>query len=275
MKLSQPLWLLGFLLCLSSCDGPKPAAEEPSASTPGNQPVATKECHLVMGWDPWAPYQYEIAGGRVFGLDVDLISAVSAQTGCTLSFQKGTWSTLLESLKTGEVDLLAGATQTPERLDFARFTSPYRTEEFYLYLPVEQGPALTDQSLVSMLAGGARIGVVDSYIYGPAITALQDAPELGQQFHYAAMAETNFSRLLDGAVDALIEDRYVGAAIIRHKNLGERIARGDTHLTSSPVRIMVSRESVDENTFQALEASVLELRANGAIDKVLSLYGEP
>lgn len=142
-------------------------------------------------------------------------------------------------------------------------------------MAIDQQSELTGENLVSMVASGLRIGVVDGYVYGPAIMALQDAPELGQQFHYAAMAETNFARLLDGAIDAFIEDRYVGAAITRHKNLGSRIARGRTHLTSSPVRIMVSRASVNEDTFNALEASVLELSANGAIDKVLSLYGEP
>ena len=44
---------------------------------------------------------------------------------------------------------------------------------------------------------------------------------------------------------------------------------------SSPVRIMVSRASVDEAQFEQLNRSVAELQASGAIDKVLAQYRNP
>ena len=89
-------------------------------------------CELVMGWDPWEPYQYEIAGGQVFGLDVDLLTAVVRNSGCDIEFQKGSWRELLQQLKDGEIDLLAGATQTAERDDFAYFTKP--SEVFFFVI---------------------------------------------------------------------------------------------------------------------------------------------
>ena len=225
-----------------------------------------------MGWDPWEPYQYEVAGGQVFGLDVDLLTAVVRNTGCEISFQKGSWRALLQQLKEGEIDLLAGATQTAERDDFAYFTSPYRDEEFLLHISPAQMAEFQDQSLEQLLTGGIRIGVIDDYLYGEPIAAWQDSDEFSEQFVYSALAETNFSRLLDGQVQGIVEDKFVGAAIIRHKNLGESVVAHPQRFGSRPVSIMVSKASVSEALFKQINQSVQDLRENGAIDKILAQY---
>ena len=125
------------------------------------------------------------------------------------------------------------------------------------------------QSFSELMEAGLRIGVIEDYLYGDPISTFQDDPAFAEQFSYSAMAETNISRLLDGAVDGIIEDKFVGASIIRHKNLVGAISPHPEPFTSNPVRIMVSRASVDEELFAKLNASVEELQGNGAIDKVL------
>ena len=67
---------LGIVLCISACgnSGPEELSqvEQPVTAAPPDE----APCVLKMGWDPWEPYQYEIADGQVFGLDVDLLTAV-------------------------------------------------------------------------------------------------------------------------------------------------------------------------------------------------------
>jgi len=262
---------LAFLLvaCGNSENGATPVSAQPeSAAVPQEIPA----CDLVMGWDPWEPYQYEVAGGQVFGLDVDLLTAVVRNTDCEISFQKGSWRELLQQLKEGEIDLLAGATQTAERDDFAYFTTPYRDEEFLLHIAPARMAEFQDQSLEQLLTGGIRIGVIDDYLYGEPIAAWQDSDEFSEQFVYSAMAETNFSRLLDGQVQGIIEDKFVGAAIIRHKSLGESVVAHPQRFGSRPVSIMVSKASVSEALFKQINQSVQDLRENGAIDKILAQY---
>jgi polar amino acid transport system substrate-binding protein len=228
-----------------------------------------------MGWDPWEPYQYEIAGGQVFGLDVDLVTAVAANADCEISFRKGSWRDLLAQLEAGEIHLLAGATRTEEREAFARFTRPYRDEEFLLWVHSARLDEFAGSDLGELLEDGVRIGVIDEYLYGDAISGFQNDPAFEGQFVYSQLAETNIGKLTDGAVEGVIEDKYVGAAIIRHKDLGDLIALHPTRFSSTPVSIMVSRVAVDEATFERLDASVGELLDNGAIDKVLAQYGNP
>jgi polar amino acid transport system substrate-binding protein len=267
---------IGLALGLAACSDSAPPPTETANPSPTPAPAPSPPaCELVMGWDPWEPYQYEITGGQVFGLDVDLVTAVTANADCDISFQKGNWSDLLEQLRDGEIHLLAGATRTDEREAFARFTQPYRDEEFLLYVHSARLEEFAESDLGTLLEDGVRIGVIDEYLYGETISGYQNDPALGGQFVYSQLAETNIGKLTDGAVEGIIEDKYVGAAIVRHKDLGDLVAVHPTRFSSSPVRIMVSRAAVDEPTFDRLDASVGELLDNGAIDKVLAQYGNP
>jgi len=266
---------LALTACLTACGDSEPVvATQPGQPETVEQP-APPPCQLVMGWDPWEPYQYEIAGGDVFGLDVDLLTAVTRNTGCNITFQKGSWRELLQLVMEGRVDLLAGATRTTQREDFAYFTRPYRDEEFVLYVRAASLAELQGKSLEQMLADGLQIGVIDDYLYGDPVTSLQDNSDHSGQFIYSPMAEINFSRLLDGQVGGIIEDKYVGAAIIRHKNLNSSVARHPQEFGSRSVSIMVSKASVNQELFDQIDQSVQLLSENGAIDKILAQYQSP
>jgi polar amino acid transport system substrate-binding protein len=267
---------IGLALGLAACSdsAPPPTETANPAPTPAAAPPPPA-CELVMGWDPWEPYQYEIAGGHVFGLDVDLVTAVAADADCEISFRKGSWGELLAQLEAGEIHLLAGATRTEERAEFARFTRSYRDEEFLLYVHTARLDEFAGAELGDLLANGVRIGVIDGYLYGEPIARYQNDPAYDDQFIYSRIAETNVARLTDGGVEGIIEDKYVGASIIRHKDLNEVITPHPMRFSSNDVSIMVSRASVDEATFERLDASVGKLLDNGAIAMVLAQYGNP
>jgi polar amino acid transport system substrate-binding protein len=276
MNSSRLIQAFGMVLCIAACSDGGGGNETSQAGSPAKGPgTDAAPCELVMGWDPWEPYQYEIAGGQVLGLDVDLLTAVASHAGCDLSFRKGSWRDLLQLLEAGDIDLLAGATRTPDREAFAYFTEPYRDEQFSLFVAARRLDELGDKGFGQLMDAGLRFGVVQDYLYGDPVATFQDDPRFEDRFVYTSMSETNLSRLLTAQVDAVIEDKYVGASIIRHKDLGSDIAPHPMAFTSNPVSIMVSRASVDEAQFQELNAMVTELRASGAIDKVLAQYLYP
>lgn len=275
MTVCQAIRTFALTFILAACGDSGSGTGAQSGPSDGGLAGGPQACELVMGWDPWEPYQYEIAGGHVFGLDVDILTAVARSSGCELAFQRGSWRELLHLLQQGQIDLVAGATVTPEREQFARFTAPYRKEEFYLYVAAEQLPDIRNKSLMTMLEEGFRIGVTEGYLYGEPMATFQDDPAYADQFVYSSMAETNFGRLLDGDVNGVIEDRFVGASILRHKSLHELIVPHNVRFESRPVSIMISRASVDEDLFQAMDRSVRELKANGAIGMILAQYQNP
>ena len=94
---------IGLALGLAACSDSAPPPTETASPSPTPAPAPSPpSCELVMGWDPWEPYQYEIAGGQVFGLDVDLVTAVAADAGCDISFRKDSWRELLQQLEAEE-----------------------------------------------------------------------------------------------------------------------------------------------------------------------------
>ncbi len=274
MQTLPRLLSIGLALGLAACGDSAPPPTESANTSPAPQPAPTPPaCELVMGWDPWEPYQYEIAGGQVFGLDVDLATAVAHNADCTISFQKGSWRDLLQQLEAGDIDLLAGATRTPDREAFAHFTRPYRDEEFLLFVRADRLEALSDKGLEELMADGLRLGVIEDYLYGESLAAYQDDAAHADQFVYSAMAETNIAKLTEGEVEGIIEDKYVGAAIIRHKNLFDEVSTHPLRFSNTTVSFMVSRAAVDQDTFERIDSSVGELLESGAVAKVLAQYG--
>ena len=49
-----------------------------------------------MGWDPWEPYHFAGAGGRVQGLDIDIVSELGDRVDCELEWVQGNWASLLK-----------------------------------------------------------------------------------------------------------------------------------------------------------------------------------
>jgi len=275
MKSFKLIQIFGIMLFITACgnSGPEELSQvdQPVAAAPPDE----APCELIMGWDPWEPYQYEIADGQVFGLDVDLLTAVARNADCEITFRKGTWRDMLQHLKDGEVDLLAGATRTPDREQFAFFSEPYRDEQFSLYIATDRLGELEKKSFEQMLKEGLRFGVVDDFLYGDPVSSFQDDPQYQDHFDYSSMAETNISKLLNGEVDGILEDKYVGASLIRDKNIQDAVTSHPLRLISNPVSIMISRASVDEELFTRINQSVQELQANGGIDKILAQYLSP
>jgi len=264
-------------ICVLSLLGAACDRSDHSGGTASSEGVAAMtdsvpECRLVMGWDPWEPYQYQIDGVHVFGLDVDLLTAVVHSAGCSLDFKQGSWTELLSMLKSGDVDVLAGATRTAERGEFSYFTRPYRDEEFLVYVRADRNEELAALSLKDMAERGMTIGVIDGYLYGDTVSGYQDDPELTSQFVYSPMSEISFSMLLDGEVDAIIDDKYVGASIIRRKDLSEFIMPHPQGFDKSHVHFMLSRASVDDALFQRIDQSLASLHETGQIQIILAQY---
>lgn len=235
------MWLVGILsLGLAACDRP-PSAGAVTAAAPPPEP-----CKLSVGWDPWEPYQYEDVNGAMRGMDVEVVRVVAQDAGCDVRFVRGSWQMLLSKLHDGEIDLLMGASATPERETYARFSPPYRQETFALYVRSEDLERLSPKSLSQLVASGRRIGVTNGYFYGDAATQLILGDDTADGFAAAPLVELNYARLVDGEIDALLDDTYVAAALMRRKGWDAQISRHPLEISSSTVSLMYSKSSMPQ-----------------------------
>lgn len=262
------------IISLAACSQSDNDNEKARAETSGTADTAPEEsCTLVMGWDPWEPYQYINAVGEVAGLDVDIAREVATEAGCELDLEQDNWMNLLRDIREGQVDLVAGATLTPEREDDARFTTPYRTESFLVYVRSNDLAGCSEAgSLQALLEDGKRIGTVSEYYYGGVVTELQEDTELAANLQDSPVSELNYTYLLDQRIDGFIEDPFVATSIIRARGLEGDIEECPIVVHSGDVSFMLSRESVDEETFRRLDAALKELQESGRLEEILNRY---
>ncbi len=252
-----------------------PTTDPMSASTPDPGDAAadpSAACALTVGWDPWEPYHYLAIGGQPQGLDIEIAAAVAEHAGCELEFLQGGWDTLLRLLRAGELDLMLGATRTPAREDWARFSEPYRSESFRLYVLERRSEDYAGNDLETLLGDGFRLGVTQGYYYGPDINRLIEQPALESLVLEASVGELNFTWLLDMQIDGFIEDPFVAAAIERRRRDAEPIVALPDVLSEGPVAFMFSRESVGAEVVERFDAGIAALRDSGRHQALLDQY---
>lgn len=259
-------WVLAAGL-IAACQ--QPAEPQVQAAAPVPQAPA---CELSVGWDPWEPYQFEDTGGAMRGLDVEIISLLADDANCDLRFVRGSWQDLLGQVRSGAVDILMAATPTPERQAFAAFSPPYRQERFELFVRVDDAAAMADATLAQLVGDGRRIGITEGYYYGDSATPLILGEQTRAQFVAAPLVELNYTRLIDGEIDAMLDDPVVAAAIMRRKGWDDRIVSSGLIINSGDVALMYSRASVDPAVIERLDRAVEARKADGSLAQLLAKY---
>ena len=107
---------------------------------------------FTVGWETWEPYQFPASDGSVTGVDVEILRAALGTKDVKAKFESMPWKRILGAVQSGDVDLTMGATKTDERLVFARFSEPYRTDRSVLIVP--RGQVAINRAL-------RRLGVAD------------------------------------------------------------------------------------------------------------------
>jgi polar amino acid transport system substrate-binding protein len=263
--------ILAMLLFAVGCERSAPPPPAAVAELP--EPVEpTGDCVLTMGWDPWEPYHYEDIDGTVRGMEVDLVQTIAAGAGCRIELQRGQWGQLLRGLMAGDIDVLGGATATAEREDFAHFSSPYREESFRLFVRSGELSTYAGDTLEDVLANGMRLGITQGYVYSDEVSGLQDNPDYANLFIESPEAGFSFVALNENAVDGVLEDAYVAAAILRRRGWQDDIQQHPLDLGSNAVSLMFSRASVDEEVVTRFNRSLAALKSNGELDRIIARY---
>lgn len=269
--------LLLILVGLNGCDSSAPPGEDQATVVEEDVAVvagkSADSCHLTMGWDPWEPYHYMNPVGEINGLDVEIVSAIAADADCEVSFERDSWANLLTRIRDGSVDLISGATLTPERESYAHFSKPFRKETFALFIRAGERDQFSGATLRELIDAGMKVGITEAYIYGDEVRAMQDDPAYSDRFFPADLGETSAGRMFDGEIDGFIEDIFVASSMIRRRGLEDDI---DTHPVdiggSNDVRLMFSRSSVDGELVARFDESLGHLRESGEYENIRSRY---
>jgi polar amino acid transport system substrate-binding protein len=245
--------LLGLLLAA----GPAEVSAETSAEPP------TEDRILENGWYFWYPYQYEENRRglhRVTGMDVEIVRELASRTGRTVAYREIPWKEHVESLRTGQLDIAAGATFTEERAEFVHYSEPYRFEENYLFTLRKQRHTWDfinlDQFLRELRRDGQRLAVVEGYVYGDSRVNrfIRDPANAGLLVE-TPNDQQSLRLLLEGKVDGFLADRAVGASIVTELGVSKSVLAIPLGI-AMPLHLMFSKATVPPEVVEEFNEAI-------------------
>lgn len=218
-------------------------------------------CQLRVGWDNWPPYiTYE--NGQFHGLEYDLLKSTADAAGCKLDMIQVPWVRALNMLGVGSLDLLYGAGYSEERATFARYSVPYRLEQFVLVTKDEAGDGTKSVSLNDWIQSSMadktprRLGLFRGNIYGEKMERILKNNEKNVTLNYLGSNEQMINMLAFGRLDGfIVEDGVARVQIPASSYPLQRFILEEQ--VADPLHYMFSLE-IANDVIQRFNAAIME-----------------
>jgi ABC-type amino acid transport substrate-binding protein len=113
-------------------------------------------CGVATGFPP---YQFTL-DGKAAGFDVDVAAAVCARLGVRARFEQGNWDNVLNMLRFGRIDMVAGMEINTFRSAYFEFSNPYATRHDVIFVSANS-TATTVEDLFGQVITGDRHSYVE------------------------------------------------------------------------------------------------------------------
>ncbi|RDX36975.1 ABC transporter substrate-binding protein [Kangiella sp. HD9-110m-PIT-SAG07] len=262
MKITKLMSILTIFL-LAACGGEESSEQKQTVSK------TKRDCNLTMGWESRAPYQFE-RNGEITGIDVQIFQQAADKVNCDVDFVEKSWTELLTDLEKGEIDVLAGATITPDREEFANFSQPYRDESFTLFIRASN--SYNGNTLSGFLSRSQKVGITSDYFYGQEVYELINHPQYSNLFIDSSSGEQSFFNILYSEIDGVLADPVEGHYIIKRKRLDDKIKASNVHIPSDSVAYMFSKKTIKEKQLVDLQSAIKEMVSNDKVKEVIANF---
>ncbi|QLG63003.1 basic amino acid ABC transporter substrate-binding protein [Halorarum salinum] len=229
---------------------------------------------------PYRPFEYETVEGELVGFDVDIAEAVfSGQLGYEFEFVPNAFDTIIPSLNNGNFRVIMSAmTINDERAEQVDFSDPYFTAYQTIVVPQD-----SDVTTKEDLRGG-RVGVQKGTTGAGAAAELQE--EFGGELNineYDQIPDA-FNALLNGQLDAVINDNTVSAEFVNGEGEGkvrfvegegEAAAQGEDappYLTLTVENYGIAFRQDDDEFREEVNEALAAIRESGEYDEIYDEY---
>ncbi|WP_251358672.1 ABC transporter substrate-binding protein [Kangiella sp. TOML190] len=263
MRLSK-YWMLLASLVLVACGD-----ENGSSDTQSSKAQPKTDCTISYGWESRKPYQF-YENKKMRGIDVEILEQAAGKAGCQLNFVEKSWADLLEAVEKGTVDVLAGATPTEDRKQFADFSVPYREEAFALF--IANSNSFSGDDLAQFVSFGNKIGVSSGYFYGGDVEILMQHPQYKSMFVGSTTNEASFYNVEYGRVHGVLVDPIEGRYIMKRRGFESKMKESKIKIPADSVAYMFSKKSKKLEKLNEIKMGVEQLVAAQTPQKVIAKY---
>lgn len=211
--------------------------------------------------DNFPPYNF-VDGGRVVGLDAEIVAAMVKQAGAEVDFEPQSWTRVQDMLERGEVDAAFQFVGRPDRFEKYFMIGPHRIGR--TVFAARPGAGIAVRNLDDLR--GYRIGTVRGYTYGAAFdgaTHLTRDMTAGDNLQLVRM-------LAAGRVDLIIGDREALSHFARQAGLHMQMQVLQPAFAEVPRYVAVPRSKPE--IAARLDKALADLRRNGGLAEILKKW---
>lgn len=213
---------------------------------------------VLLGNENLAPIVYN-DNGVAKGVAVDIAKAIGERIGYDIIVLAVNWEQAQTMVLNGEADGLLQINPSPKRNELFDFSHPLLKSEFSIFVQSSNRTIMGIDDL-----RGKKVGVEAG---GYPSTLLQEYEDTNTVMIYDW--ETSFRDLSNGAIDAIIVDRWIGEyELARSRILGIKIVK-------NPIEIQYSKIAVRKGDVEALELinfGLEEIAGDGTIDRIMEQW---
>ena len=249
-KFAAMLLAMTMALALCACTGGKP----------GSGLKTLEEGKLIMSTNAaFPPYEMKKDDGGYEGIDVEIAEAIAKKLGLELEIHDMAFNAALTAVQNGESDVALGAITVDEkRLAVMDFSDSYATG-IQVVIVKEDSPIATLDDLANADKIGCQADTTGydycSGDYGEDHVAAYDT---------GALAVMD---LVNGAIDAVVIDNGPAEAYVA-ANEGLKILDTEYAVEDYAIGFQKGNDALKE----AVNAALVELKADGAIQAILDKY---
>ena len=231
---------------------------------------------IVIGSDiPYRPFEYYTEDDELVGFDVEIAEAVFAgELGYEYEFQETAFDGIIQSLNNGNFRVIMSAmTITEDRAEQVDFSDPYFTAYQTVVVPVDSDVESQED------LRGLTVGVQRGTTGAGAADELQEEFDGDLEIDRYDQIPDAFQALLNGQVDAVINDNTVSAEFVDENGdsvrfvEGEGVAEGENapdYLTLTVEEYGIAFRQ-DDDLVEDVNDALAAIRDSGEYDDI---YGE-
>lgn len=210
---------------------------------------ADSECHIIYGlFENYRPYEWIDEDGQAVGMNIDLLKALSRESGCSYEIVADTWNNMLEELESGNIDMMS-ISPTSET---EKFSLPL-TQSIVLYRYIfSRTDAPSYQDLDSL--AGKTVSVIKGSYSDKQLTEMAEAN--GMEILRYPSHEYALKALSAGTGDAFVSTLVAAGNVLKDK------AISNIRSTGFPILPSTYGFAVNKSNTE------LYVRLNSAMDRV-------
>jgi polar amino acid transport system substrate-binding protein len=217
---------------------------------------------LVSGSPEYPPIMWQ-EGDNIVGVGPEIVKMAFADLGITVNSKfKGSWTQVEQSIKNGDIDVLAGAFMTAQRKTFMDYSIPYMKDPVVIF--VAKGKAFPYKKWDDLIGrkGTTTIGdsfgkTFDQFIFGKLTISR------------SLKVEGNFNKMLSGEADYFISAMYSGLIEAEKLGISDKIEYLPVYAATEALYIAISKESKFIRYLPQVNEKIEKLIKDGTVDRLI------